>query len=445
MNDLDWRGFIQDAIRNRQVQMIRLCVQDLSNISRSRYVSVRHFLEQVGKDNLTLPSALFSLDTSATLRPELGTGFAGGYPSWTVQPDLSTFSVLPYAPGVARIISDVYSETGEPIRSAPRHVLRGVLERLGEHGYRVRGSFEFEFYVFRQTAAGLVPVWDGLQCFSETRQAEVEELILELVRHLSEMGAGPEMANTEYGSGQFEISNSPFWDMEIADMAFYYRSSIKEVLGKRGYVTSFMSKPRNDMSGSGAHLHHSLYDHAGNNVFHNPASPDGLSQEARWFIGGQLYHARTLTALSNATVNSYKRLQPYTFAPSTATWGYEHRGAMIRVPKTRGENTRLENRLPGADTDPYLSLAAILAAGLDGIERQLEPAPALTGEDAYASNWPVLPRSLGEALDALEQDEWAHAVFGNDLMSEFVKLHRTEYNRFLQHVTDWETKEYQEM
>jgi len=441
-----WIQHIHDAIRQHNIKMIRISIQDTSNVSRVRYVPAHNFLESIGgTKEISFPSAVFSFDTSAKLQPDVGQGFAGGYPSWRLKLDLRTFGVLPYSPGVARVIADVVTDEGEAIRVAPRQLLREVLEQYKELGYRVRGSFEYEFYVLKDTAEGLKPVWDGLQCFSETKQSGVEDIIGDVLHHLSEMGAGPEVANTEYGSGQFEVSNSPFWGVEISDMAFYYRSSIKEILARKGYKATFMSKPHTDMSGSGAHLHHSVYDINNRNLFYDSSQPDGLSQIGKWFIGGQLRHARSISALVNSTVNSYKRLQPHSFAPYKVTWGYDNRTCMIRIPPVRGEDTRIENRLPGADTDPYVALAVILAAGLDGIRQQIEPSNAEVGEGASLTEADALPRSLGEALHHLEHDSWAHEALGETFLQHYIKLRKAENERFLQSVTDWERNEYQDL
>ena len=444
--DSSWVPHIQEAIHQHNVQLVRVSIQDTSNVSRSRYLPARKFLDIIsGNQDLSFPSAIFAFDTSAQLQKDIGGGYAGGFPSWKLDLDLSTFSVIPYATGVARIIADVVDEHDMAVQIAPRQALRKVITQLMELGYRIKGSFEYEFYVFKETQAGLEPAWTGLQCFSETKQSEVEDIIGDILHYLFEMGAGPEVANTEYGSGQFEVSNSPFWDIEIADMAFYYRSSIKEILAHKGYKANFMSKPVNNMSGSGAHLHHSLFDQQGQNLFYDASQTDGLSDLARWFIGGQLMHAKTISALANSTINSYKRLQPYSFAPFKVTWGYDNRACMVRIPPARGENTRIENRAPGADTDPYIALAVVLAAGLDGIRNRIEPDKPILNEDAYAVNAEMLPRSLGEALQHLEQDEWASQVFGEAFMQHYIKLRSAENNRFLQYVTDWERNEYQDL
>jgi len=439
-----WVQHIQQVVRQHNIQTVRVCVQDASNVSRSRSVPVRKFLEMIAGDReLSFPSAVFSLDTSARLQREIGEDYGGGYPSWRMDLDLPSFSVLPYAPEVARIIADLQTHDGKPIMLAPRNVLRRVLKQYEEHGYRVFGSFEYEFYAFRESEGGLVPAWEGLQCFSETKQSEVEDIVRDILYHLTEMGADPEVANTEYGAGQFEVSNSPFWGIQIADMAFYYRTSIKEILARKGVKASFMSKPQNGMSGSGAHLHHSVFDEHQQNVFFDNQKPDGLSDFCRWFIAGQLYHARTISALANMTVNSYKRLRPYTFAPSKVNWGYDNRGCMIRIPATRGEATRIENRIPGADTDPYLALAVTLAAGLDGVINQIAPSEALQETvDAYSAESPYLPRHMGEALEELEKDEWARRALGNEFLQHYLALRKAEYERYLTHVTDWELKEY---
>ncbi len=470
MSNPDWLGYIQQSIQTHHIQSIRVCMQDSSNVSRSRQVSTKKFLEDVMSYGLSVPSALFAFDSSAVMVPGAGPGEHSGYPSWHLQPDLLTFSVLPYAPGVARIIADVYDDVGQPVQYAPRHVLQRLLKRMENAGFQVQGSFEFEFYAFMDPSLGAQakgqnsmspvrtdlsssdrpsfdstprwtpPAWSGLQCFSEVKQSKLEPLLMSLLKTLEDMGAAPQVANTEYGPGQFEISYAPFWGVEIADMAFYYRTTIKEVFAQHGLKASFMSKPLNGFSGSGAHLHHALYRPDGSNAFFDPTTHDGLSQICKWFIGGQLAHARTISALMNSTVNSYKRLQPHTFAPYTASWGYDQRETMVRVPGVRQENTRVENRLPGADTDPYLALAAAIAAGLDGIEQRIDP--GVPAQGANLGNYPPLPRSLSEALLVLKEDEWAQTTLGEDFMSQFLKLRFAEVERFMRYVTDWETQEY---
>ncbi|QKE76184.1 glutamine synthetase (plasmid) [Arthrobacter citreus] len=419
-----------------------MSLNDNSNIARARYIPAQKFLEMGANGRISFPSVLFSMDTSEQVQTKVGAGFNGGFPSWEIKPDFSTFGPLPYKSGMARLIGDLYNSEGTPIETAPRYVLRRVLEEYKKSGLSVYGAFEYEFYAFKETENGLEPSWKGLHCFSETKQSQVEDIFVSLLKGLAEMGAGPEVANTEYGSGQFEVTHSPFWNLEIADMAFYYRTSIKEILHDKGYKATFMSKPVNDLSGSGAHLNLSLHDEKARNLFADESAPDGLSDLCRWFIGGQQRHARSLCALVNPTINSYKRMKPYSFAPSTNTWGYEHRGAMIRIPNNRGKDTRLEHRLPGADTNSYTALAAILAAGLDGIHNKIEPAQPLQNQDAYNSDSPPLPRSLWEALNDLTKDSFFKETLGESFINDYLTLRQAELDRYMFHVTDWELKEY---
>lgn len=438
----DFHKHVQKLIQEQQIRTIRVSVTDNANIPRSRHVPARFFMENVLHEGIHFPSAVFSMDTSAKLVESAGDGYASGYPSWVMRPDLSTFVVLPWAAQTARVIADLYDAEGNPIPLSPRFLLERVLQEFAKEGYRVRGAFEFEFYVYHKETKQ--PAWQGLNCFSDVVQAEVSEIIQSIQNGLADIGAGPEVANTEYGSGQFEVTNSPFEGKEIADMAFFYRMGIKEILSQKGWHATFMSKPEEQLSGSGGHFHLSILDGAGKNLFHDPETKDGLSAMARWFVGGQIHHASAICALVNGTVNSYKRLAPYTFAPVNASWGYEHRSAMIRVPFGRGERTHLENRLPGAETNPYLAMAAMLLAGLDGIRNRIEPPPAATGVDLYSRDhaYEPLPRRLDIAVEALKNHELFTRFFGTPFIQHYANLRLNEWERYQQSVSEWERREY---
>jgi glutamine synthetase len=443
MVERDFQRYAQQSIQEQNIRTVRVSVADSSNIPRSRYVPARFFLERVIREGIQFPSAVFSMDTSASLVEEAGDGFAGGYPSWVLRPDLSTFVVLPWAAQTARVIADLYDGNGEPVAESPRYQLERVLEEYRKEGFRVRGAFEFEFYVYNKE--NMQPAWKGLNCYSDVVQAEVADIITAIQQGLADIGAGPEVANTEYGSGQFEVTNSPFEGKAIADMAYFYRTGIKEILNPLGWHATFMSKPEEGLSGSGGHFHLSLLDKDGRNLFCDPTAEDGLSQITRWFIGGQIYHADAVCALANSTVNSYKRLVPGFFAPVYAAWGYEHRSAMIRVPFSRGESgTHLENRLPGADTNPYLAMAAILLAGLDGIRKRIEPPAPATGVDLYRNPGVHrrLPARLDIAVDALLANELFTQFFGARFIKHYTSLRRNEWERYQRSISEWERQEY---
>lgn len=438
---------VERIIRERGIKTVRVVFNDNSNVARARNIPAGVFLEEVAENGVQYPSAMLSVDTSATFVLEAGEGFAGGYGSWLLKPDLDTFTILPWAEGSARVIADLHDLDGNPIEIAPRQALRRILDELRKEGFRARAACEFEFYVLRRFGPdGYEPSWTGMNCYAEVKQAQVDDILQAISIGLTEIGLGIEAANTEYGPGQFEISMKHQEALTAADQAFVYKTSVKELMHQRGLLATFMTKPLTGRSGSGSHLHHSLYDADGRNAMHDPASKDGLSDLARHFIAGELAHAAAVCALANPTINSYKRLRPYTFAPSNVSWGYENRMCMIRVPRARGQGTHLENRLPGADNNPYHLLAGVLAAGLDGIRRKLAPPEPVVGRDAYAAaDLPALPGSLEEALTALNEDEALVSLLGPSLVRSYTALKRSEIRRFRDHVTDWEVSEYAEL
>ncbi len=435
---------VRDLIREHKIRTIRVVFVDNTNVGRARNIPVDAFLEDVLENGVQYPSAMLSVDTSGQFVLAAGEGFAGGYGSWLLRPDLGTFTVLPWADRTARVIADLFDLDGKPIDIAPRTMLANVLGELRKEGFTTRAASEFEFYIFKHLGTdGFQPSWAGVNCYSEVKQAQVDDILQAISVNLCDIGLQIEAANTEYGPGQYEISMRHQEDLRAADNAFYYKTSVKELMHQMGYHATFMAKPLTGRSGSGGHIHHSLYRLDGQNAFYDANADDGLSDVARHFLAGELAHAGAISALANPTLNSYKRLRPYTFAPSNVSWGYENRLCMIRVPRARGQGTHLENRLPGADNNPYHLLAAIYAAGLDGIRRGLEHPPAVIGRDPYAdADLPSLPRDLEAALAALNQDEIIVNSLGQKFVDTYTALKQSELSRFRDHVTDWEVTEY---
>ncbi|MCL6455058.1 MAG: glutamine synthetase family protein [Alicyclobacillus sp.] len=439
---------VRRVIQNEGIEVVRVVFNDVANVARARNIPADTFVQDVLEGGVQYPSAMFSVDTGGNFVLNAGAGFAGGYGSWLLKVDPATFTVLPWAPKTARIIADVYTLDGEPVPVYPRGVLRHVLAELERDGYSTLGAAELEFYVFRElNPSGYTATWTGLQCYSEVKQAEVDELLWDMVVPMKAIGIQVEAANTEYGPGQFEVSMKPFRGLAQADAAFYYKTSIKELMRKRGLLATFMAKPLTGLSGSGAHFHHSLYDIAsGKNAFYDPADERGMSETFKHFIAGQLAHSAAICAFANPSVNSYRRMRPYTFAPFNVTWGFENRMCLIRVPHSRGQGTHLENRMPGADHNPYLMMAAMYAAGLDGIRKRTPLPEPVVGEDAYAvAGAPQLPVRLEDALSALQQDEVLRGYLGGGVIDAFVALKMNEITRFHNQVTAWEIQEYAEL
>jgi glutamine synthetase len=250
-------------------------------------------------------------------------------------------------------------------------------------------------------------------------------------------------SNAEYGPGQLEINYAPADGVAAADQAFTFKNGLKELAQQYGYMASFMTKPYADQSASGGHFHHSLWRKSdGRNAFHDPGAQDGLSPLARQWIAGQIAHANALTALVSPTINCAKRYKLFSFAPMNATWGYEDRTAAIRIKGGRGEDTHVENRMPGAAGNPYLVAAGLLAAGIDGLQRGLEP-PAPTEGIAYANEAaPNLPTTLDAALQALEEDTVLREYLGAEFVRLFLAVKRHEVNKAREAIAEYGTPEW---
>jgi len=441
------REEIRTLLEGGSIHTVRVVFDDNSNVVRARNIPGREFLSSVMDHGVQYPSAMLSVDTGANFVLAAGAGFAGGYPSWLLTPDLDTFTVLPWAEGSARVVADLTDLKGNPVDVAPRNLLRKVTGLLEAEGFSAKATQELEFYVFKRLGPGVAETsWQGMNCYAEVVQGGVDDILTGISNAMEAAGLAIEAINTEYGPGQFEASMRPAPALLAADGAMLFKAGVKELMKKMGYHGTFMTKPMTGRSGSGAHIHHSVYrTEDGKNAFSDPAAPDGLSDIARHFLAGELLHTAALSALANPTINSYRRLRPYTFAPSNVSWGYENRMCLVRVPASRGEGTRFENRLPGADNNAYHLTAGLLAAGLDGIRRRLTPPAPVVDADAYALDLPALPHSLDEALAALGRDEALVEILGEDFVRSYTALKQSEIGRFGDHVTDWEIREYADL
>jgi glutamine synthetase len=380
-----------------------------------------------------------------------GTGYMDerNFADHLIWPDPHTTAPVPWAENTARVIADPSWYDGTPARAAPRYLLRQLLQQLDGLGYLVRSGFEYELYV--ADAATRRPAFDGIQIFWTVRNSFDPDFMRFLLDSLRSAGIDVITANVEYGPGQMEINFTPTIGLDAADQAFTFKNAAKEMAQRYGYLASFMTKPYADHSASGCHYHHSLlHNHDGSNAFLDAGSPGGLSPLARFWIGGQIAHAPALAALVSPTVNCAKRYRLFSFAPMNATWGYDDRTAAIRIKGGREEDAHVENRMPGAGSNPYIVAAAVLAAGIDGITRQIEPPPPTT-QIAYLDEQAVkLPRTLDESLRALEADPTLRAYLGDEFVTLFLAVKRHEVDKargaiaaydapeWVETVTDWE-------
>jgi glutamine synthetase len=249
-------------------------------------------------------------------------------------------------------------------------------------------------------------------------------------------------SNQEYFGSQWEINLRYDDALKAADDAHLLKLAVKEIAAKHGLVATFMGKPLQELGTSGYHLHLSLWDEAGDNAFHDAGAEDGLSEACRRFLAGQLEHARGMTAIMAPTINAYKRFLAMAFAPWNITWGHDNRTVYARIPRERGKATRVENRGGDGTANAYLASAAALFAGIDGLDRELDPGAPVTGVAYELEDRTLMPFSLGEALDALDADDYFKQALGEQFVQAFVAMKRSEVNRFASAVTDWELREY---
>ena len=370
-------------------------------------------------------------------------------------PDYNTFEIFPWRPQqgkVARLICDVYRPNGEPFEGDPRYVLKKVLKEAERMGYTFHVGPECEFFLFDTDESGR-PSTDTREMagyFDVGPVDMAENVRRDIVLNLEEMGFAVEASHHELAPAQHEIDLEYMDGLTAADNIMTFKMAVKTIAKRHGLHATFMPKPKAGINGSGMHINMSLADQSGHNVFIDETDGLGLSRIAYQFMAGILAHMKEITMLTNPLVNSYKRLVPGYDAPVYVTWSAAaNRSALIRIPCTRGSNTRIELRCPDSAVNPYLALAACLAAGLDGIKQEMEPPKsvdvnlfAMTEEQMDALGIEQLPETLGEALQAFEHSSFVRKVKGDHENTKYLAAKSAEWKKFRAEVTDWEVEEY---
>ena len=372
-----------------------------------------------------------------------------------LHPDLDTFEIFPWRPQqgkVARLICDVYLPDGSPFAGDPRYVLKTVLREAKEMGYSFFVGPECEFFLFHTDEEGhpTTQTRETGSYFDISPLDMGENVRRDIVLNLEEMGFCVEASHHELAPAQHEIDLEYREALKTADDIMTFRMAVKTIAKRHGFHATFMPKPREGVSGSGMHINMSLADADGNNVFAEQTDPMGLSQTARQFMAGILGHMKGMAILTNPLVNSYKRLIPGYDAPVTVSWSEKsNRSSLIRIPSVRGKGTRIELRCPDSAANPYLVLVACLAAGLDGIKNEMEVPESLEGNVFYMDEErltekqvELLPRTLGEAIYAFEEDCFIKSILGDHIFTQYLEAKKKEWKKFRSAVTDWELGEY---
>jgi len=370
-------------------------------------------------------------------------------------PDYDTFRVNPWSnpdgSKVARMICDVYLPDGSEFAGCPRLPLKRQVTRAKEMGYTMVAGPEAEFFLFQTDADGsvILETHDVGGYFDLTPVDQGEHCRRDIVMVLESIGFEVEAAHHEVAPGQHEIDFKYADAVTTADNVSIFRFVVKKVARDYGLHASFMPKPLFGVNGSGMHVHMSLLDQQGNNTFHDPKANYELSKTAMGYIGGVLDNAAAFVAVTNPLVNSYKRLVPGYEAPINVAWSEKNRSPLVRVPAKRGMSTRCEVRVPDPSCNPYLALAVMMAAGLDGLERRADPGPpvnknifTMSQREKRRLKIRQLPGNLSQALDQLEKNKVMKAALGEHICNHFVAAKRQEWADYISHVHPWEQERY---
>jgi len=429
-----------EKARNLGVKFIRLQFTDIFGVLKNVAITI----EQLDK----------ALDGELMFDGSSIHGFARIEESdMYLRPDLKSFAVFPWRPrdgGVARLICDVYNPDGTPFEGDSRFVLKKVLAEAAEMGYSMQVGPELEFFLFQVDKDGnpTLDTHDDAGYFDLAPVDLGENARRAMVLTLEEMGFEIEASHHEVAPGQHEIDFKYSDALDVADKIMTFKMVIRTTAQRHGLHATFMPKPVFGINGSGMHMNQSLFKD-GQNAFYDPSTPDQLSDIAKYYIGGLMKHARSFAAITNPTVNSYKRLVPGYEAPVYIAWSARNRSPLIRIPAKRGSSTRIELRNPDPACNPYLAIAVALKAGLDGIKNKILPPPPtdvniyrMTAEERNALNISSLPASLMEALEELSKDDVIKSVLGPHVYEKFVEAKIREWDNFRVQVHPWEVNEY---
>jgi glutamine synthetase len=431
--------------RTGKVQLVRFLYCGNDGVIRGKAAHTR-FLPSFLESGLGLTVAMQSFNVLDHLVPE---GSFGPVGEVRLVPDPGSFALLPYAPGSARMLCDLFTLEGQPWDACPRSFLRRMIDRAAAQGFVFKTAMENEFTLARRENGQYVPL-DRSPCFSTIGMDAASPVMMDIIEALSAQGVFPEQYYAELGAGQQELPIRYADVLRAADNQITLRETARAVAWRHGLYASFAPKPFADEAGNGAHIHFSLWRAATNtNAFHDPRGAHGISEIARAFIGGVLAHLPALLALTAPTVNSYRRLQPRFWCSAYTAWGPDNKEAAIRLPSpycnVQAESTNFELKPSDPSSNPFLALGGLLAAGLDGIAGKRDPGePTLVDPDTLSEaerrrrGIRRLPATLGESLDELERDEVLREALGETLAREYLIVKRSEVRAFADKDTAFE-------
>ncbi|HET8645284.1 MAG TPA: glutamine synthetase family protein [Vicinamibacteria bacterium] len=444
---------VLEEVRRSPTQKVKLAVADVDGILRGKYVHRDKFLS-AAESGFGFCNVVFGWDSSDVCYDNASyTGWHTGYPDALARIDLSTFRRVPWEDGVPFFLADFEDGQGQPLAVCPRSLLKRVLARATQRGLVPRSGVEYEWFNFKETPQSLAekrhvspqPLTPGMFGYSLLRIGHSRPYFAALFDELAAFGVPLEGLHTETGPGVFEAAILYGDALEAADRGVLFKTAVKEIAQRFGVMPTFMARWSSDLPGCGCHLHQSLWSE-GTNLFHDEADPLRMSATFKSYLAGLLRALPEVLPFFAPTVNSYTRLVEGFWAPTRVTWGVDNRTVAFRVIPGGPKSTRVEVRVPGADINPFLAMAASVAAGLWGVEQKLElKQPPVTGS-AYESEKAVrLPRTLQEATHRLRDSALARELLGAEFVDHFVRTREWEWKQAQKAVTDWELRRYFEI
>ena len=416
---------------------VALGLGDLNGIMRGKRIPASNW-DNICKNGNALSAALFAIDMTCDVWDTPYVNMDNGYPDMHLFPITKPVS-LPWEPGVALAFARAEGMDHKPVPIDPRQVLIRQLDRAEKLGVEIKVGAELEFYLLDPETG--MPKDKGNGVYSLERAAELEHVLGPIRNNINEIGIPVEQSNPEYAEGQVEVNIRYDEALLAADRVVTFRNVVKQLAFKHGYKATFMAKPFFEQSGSGFHCHYSLWKN-GKNIF---ADNGGLSKDGEHFVGGMQKRMAEAAICGSATVNGFRRRQPYTFCPINTAWGIDNRTVGIRIIQGSDSATRVEKRDAGADCNPYLIMATDIAAGLDGLEGKIEPDEMTTGNAYESEVASPIPTDLRDAIDLARNSDWLKNVIGTDLYEIALQQSERELDFFNQQVTPFELERYRDV
>ena len=436
---------LRSAVAAGEIDTVILAFTDMQGRLQGKRLSAEFFCDEVANHEAEGCNYLLAVDVEMnTVGGYAMSSWERGYGDFVLRPDLATLRRVPWLTATALVLADLTWLDGAPVVASPRQILAAQVARLAERGLVALSGTELEFIVYRDSYeqaaeknyAGLTPVNQYNVDYSILGTSRIEPLLRRIVSGMSGAGLYVESAKGECNLGQHEIAFRYADVLRTADNHSIYKNGAKEIAAQEGMSLTFMAKP-NNREGNSCHIHLSLRGTDGTPVLAGDG-PHGLSEMGEHFLAGQLAALRELTLCYAPNINSYKRYVPGSFAPTAVRWGVDNRTCALRL-VGHGHGLRVENRVPGGDVNPYLAIAAMIAAGLDGIDRELPLEPAFPG-NAYADEGPKVPATMTDALELWSGSELAGKAFGPEVTDHYANYARVELAAFNAAITDWELR-----